>query len=575
MKPAAQMDMARVILAAIDGTISPEEFAGLDEAIRTNPDAADYYAEFMLLYTGLRQPGQGSACFSAGQSTENFDVRLWNELKAYEQTAETVETQRPSEAGREQFDTSIAAPRIERRISRLAVYTSLLSTAALVLLLLYVHLNPRVSQPVVGVLTKTVDIKWHHSSIALREGDDIQAGTLELQCGLAQIRFDSGADVIVEGPAQMEFLSHNSMLLTQGKLLAHVGKEATGFVVRTPGGMVRDIGTEFGVYVKPSGLAEVQVYSGEIHVYPGSADRFIRMFSGDAKSLRSDGALQDIPFQSLTFVRHEEMDARVQSPQNDYYRWKAAVLNLHRDPSLAAHYFYASDEQTPEILVNAAPTASARTNGRFGDTNRNAPQWVTGRWPQKQGVRFERGKAHSIIIDPDRSLSLNGPLTISTWVYYPNPLQKGGHLISCREGYHVNYQFSFFDDKYVYQYQCNEFEFLRFNQKDLGAYSQAFVQEPNRWYHMAVAYDGRSASFYVDGVLFQRVKYEMSASSRDAQIILGAMKIDNRYVLPEGDFDGVVDELMIFSRCLSEPEIQAIYESGLPEAAPVADALEK
>lgn len=41
------------------------------------------------------------------------------------------------------------------------------------------------------------------------------------------------------------------------------------------------------------------------------------------------------------------------------------------------------------------------------------------------------------------------------------------------------------------------------------------------------------------------------------------MKIDG-YVLPEEDFDGVVDELMLFRRCLSGAEIRDIYENGKP-----------
>jgi hypothetical protein len=290
------------------------------------------------------------------------------------------------------------------------------------------------------------------------------------------------------------------------------------------------------------------------------------MFNGEAKSLHSDGALQDIPFQPVMFVRHEEMNAQVQSPQNDYYRWKAAVLNLHRDPSLVAHYFYEPDDQAPHVLVNAAPAASDGTNGRFGDVGRNAPQWVPGRWRQKQAVRFERGKNQCILIDADRSLSLNGPLTISTWVYYPDARQKGGHLISCRDGYHVNYQFSFFDDKYCYPGQFNKLEFLRFTRKESGAYSQPFVQEAGRWYHMAVIYDGQLARFYVNGEMFESIPYEKAVDSRETSIVLGAMKIAGKYVLPEGDFDGVVDELMIFDRSMSESEIKAIYESGLPDA---------
>jgi hypothetical protein len=570
MKPADNIELIRLILASIDGTITPEEFAVLDRGICENPEIADQYAEFMLLYTGLRQPGEGSACFSkmtlSSESTCNFDMRLWNELDQYEKTAEAVEIHVPGAIEEEVLPRG-EAPRIERKISRLAIYTSIFSAAALVLLLLYVQFNPLVSAPIIGMLTETVDVKWHHSSIAPQRGQDVRAGKMELQWGLAEIRFDSGADVIVEGPAQVEFLTSNSMLVQEGKVYAKVEKKAAGFTVRTPGGTVKDIGTEFGVYVNPTGVSEVQVFQGEVHLYPDDASHFVKMFSGDAKSFAASGPLRDIPFRPMAFVRHEEMDAKVQSGQSGYHRWKATVLNLHRDPALAAHYFYDQDETNPQILTNAAPLASRKTDGRFGADGRDVPEWVQGRWPQKQAVCFDRNKDHVILIGPDRSLSLNGPLTISTWVYYPNDTQKGGHLISCRENNHVNYQFSIFDDQYVYPGQYNRFEFLRFSDNNIGSYSRPYSLPARQWEHYAVVYDGHTVSFYVNGTLFEKRTYEASISSRDAEIILGAMKIEGRYVLAKGDFDGIVDELMIFSRCLNEAEIQMIYETGKPDSA--------
>ena len=136
--------------------------------------------------------------------------------------------------------------------------------------------------------------------------------------------------------------------------------------------------------------------------------------------------------------------------------------------------------------------------------------------------------------------------------------------MSCRDNFHVNYQFSVFDRNYVYDYQRNEFEFLRFNQKDTGAYSQEFIQQAGVWYHFAVTHDTKNTCFYVNGQLFETLSYVSHPDAKAAEIIIGAMKLGGKYVLPEGDFDGVVDELLIFNRCLDGDEIEKIYKDGLP-----------
>ena len=53
-----------LILASLDGVISDEQFAWLDKQIIENPEVAQYYVEFMSIYTGLRQPGDVSTSFS-------------------------------------------------------------------------------------------------------------------------------------------------------------------------------------------------------------------------------------------------------------------------------------------------------------------------------------------------------------------------------------------------------------------------------------------------------------------------------------------------------------------------------
>jgi hypothetical protein len=104
---------------------------------------------------------------------------------------------------------------------------------------------------------------------------NLQAGTiLQIQRGLAEIHFQCGARVVLEGPAVLELMSSRSARLTSGKLTARVPAAATRFEILSPQGKVIDLGTEFGV-LADNGSTDVYVFQGKVEAFPasGSADQ--------------------------------------------------------------------------------------------------------------------------------------------------------------------------------------------------------------------------------------------------------------------------------------------------------------
>jgi hypothetical protein len=101
----------------------------------------------------------------------------------------------------------------------------------------------------------------------------MQAGTvLGVDRGLAEVRFRSGARVVLEGPARLELLSGNAARLLRGRLSARVPEPAVGFEVLSPRGKVVDLGTEFGVSVADGGDTDVYVFEGKVNASgPGGA----------------------------------------------------------------------------------------------------------------------------------------------------------------------------------------------------------------------------------------------------------------------------------------------------------------
>jgi ferric-dicitrate binding protein FerR (iron transport regulator) len=100
---------------------------------------------------------------------------------------------------------------------------------------------------------------------------DLRPGkVIAIDRGLAEFQFQSGARVVLEGPARLELISGTSARLHLGKLAARVSGKA-GFEVLSPQGKVIDLGTEFGVSVSDGGATDVHVFEGRVEVVPAGA----------------------------------------------------------------------------------------------------------------------------------------------------------------------------------------------------------------------------------------------------------------------------------------------------------------
>jgi hypothetical protein len=88
-----------------------------------------------------------------------------------------------------------------------------------------------------------------------------------LESGLMQIAYNTGATVILQGPVTFRVDSRNGGFLPLGRLTGKVeAVAAKGFAVRTPTAMITDLGTEFGVQVDAAGITQSHVFRGSIQV---------------------------------------------------------------------------------------------------------------------------------------------------------------------------------------------------------------------------------------------------------------------------------------------------------------------
>ena len=123
--------------------------------------------------------------------------------------------------------------------------------------------SPQKGWTLAARVVNTVDCQWKQGGIRPGTGSFLIPGQkLELELGLIELEFSSGAQVILEGPAEFTINGENSSNLALGRLAAAVPKGAEGFTVETPNMDVIDLGTEFGVVVEEDGNIDVHVFKG-------------------------------------------------------------------------------------------------------------------------------------------------------------------------------------------------------------------------------------------------------------------------------------------------------------------------
>jgi ferric-dicitrate binding protein FerR (iron transport regulator) len=154
----------------------------------------------------------------------------------------------------------------------------------------------------VARLTAAKDLQWVGSALA--PGAHLRKGQrLELARGYAEVTFDSGARIVLEGGASIEINSAWDATLQRGTLKASVPPQAIGFRISNPAVEVVDLGTEFTMIADAHG-AEVLVLKGEVEAAPRAAAEQETILLRERESRRfAASGVSDVSDRDLKFAR--------------------------------------------------------------------------------------------------------------------------------------------------------------------------------------------------------------------------------------------------------------------------------
>jgi ferric-dicitrate binding protein FerR (iron transport regulator) len=178
----------------------------------------------------------------------------------------------------------------------------------------------------VARLTGGKDCEWTGRQTALKVGDHVRSGErLELAKGVAEITFDSGAQLVLEAATDLEVHSAWNATLHHGTLKASAPAQAVGFRVAGPTVDVVDLGTDFSMVAERDRMTEVYVLKGSVEATPrddkGARQESVVLKEQQARrfGLREASEIRDKEQKIARFRQRVDLDRR--SPPSAWVHW--------------------------------------------------------------------------------------------------------------------------------------------------------------------------------------------------------------------------------------------------------------
>lgn len=562
-EPQPHDELLELLAELTAGELSDAQIARLEVLLRDNPQAQRRYLEHLSLHARLH------LAYARGSSRDHMPGLSF-----------------PSEA------VALPSPFPEAQLRRTRLWRALSLSAALVFAVLVAGVIVRQAlmrdglpgetasglpdDDGVAVLTKAVCAVWKEPDEGGESLGNAAVGTvlrprrLRLASGLVQLEFYSGATVVLEGPADFEIMSSMKAICRAGCLRAHVPHQAQGFQIGTPHATVVDLGTEFGVRVEPTGQAEVHVFVGKVQVLPESSpetsqpQRYVSAGSG----LRIDASdsLKEIPLSEAGFVTTAELQQQAaRNAEAHLEHWRAASKRLERDSRVLLYYTFEEQKPWDRMLDNRAPTAAPHAlDGAIVGC-----QWSVGRWPEKAALDFKR---------PSDRIRIQGPIhcdsmTFAAWIRLDALQEAISALLSTDRYEEGNPHWQITQQGQLALGVSHADRTIRSRNKYLSPPVFGPDQLGN-WTHVATVYDHSKGlvTHYVNGL----------AVSRQGMIARLPLRIEaaeiGNWVVPREtgaepirNFNGRIDEFLLFGEALDPREIRQIFEAGRMDDLPRND----
>ncbi|MBI9018315.1 MAG: FecR domain-containing protein [Phycisphaerae bacterium] len=541
LAPIEKYELNELLGLLRDGQISDLEFLRLEEMMAQNPQAIDYYVEYVNLCADLTLNQNAVEIQQEPDSATILREVLENQV---EEVDELSMVARP--------ESEIVFVRKRSYLSKMSILQIVGAVAAVLAMAFLLEwissISNRVSPPSVvtyAMITGQRDAVWQNNDLV--QGDKLGKDNLFLKEGYVELTFDDGSNVVIEGPSTFSPMGYNELWLASGKASVVVDKNRNGFIVDTPHADILDLGTEFAVEVNEEQTTDLYVYKGIVQLQSKNAlDSPIERISVcQARRINvGDSKIYDRDFRNAAFVRA--------LPD----KYELAVRKAK--PIL---YWNFDDDFSCLTNVMDQEKAVARFFGNF--------RLVDG---VKKGTEYNNalyfdGQSHMMVANTSMQLvKRNKNYTVAMWVR-PEIVDKKQTILSM--GVTTG------SDSFVARRvdMLNNSFAMRFYNTG-GARGTQIASNVDvaagKWQMIVfiVADEGKLRKLYIDGFednIEDRTPNALPESNKENdKLIIGAFFGKKKITGASDYFKGTVDEISIFDRALSEDEIQELYKLANP-----------
>jgi ferric-dicitrate binding protein FerR (iron transport regulator) len=326
-------EFAELVALLADGSLSDDQERRLADLLRNDADARAYYIAHAALITSLQWE------YAEGEAVRD------------EPRAHTL-------------------PRSGRWLRRIVSYGLVASIAIGLTILNFSGIRtwrtPGEATPSIGTLTTQEGACRLGDGSLLQVGQRIGLGHFLMETGTAQLALDSGATVVLAGPADLELESAVSARLHSGRATIRAPKSASGFTLKTPASDFVDLGTEFGIAINEDHSSEVHVFEGLVLARPTASDLIVPVRNQEAAHVEADsGDVTSVPANAARFPR-------MVRPALPFVAQPAAYPPLPDGARVVFAGKNTTDRETHLLLINQAlatlPDAARPKlfNGAFG-----------------------------------------------------------------------------------------------------------------------------------------------------------------------------------------------------------------